>query len=143
MTETRGIAHDTGARLQALTLVEAGFSPARVKEITGVHKSNLYRLRQKARERGYDPAISTVLKVEYVVDGPRPGRPAKVTAEVEQKILAELLTRGVNHERTTNDIAREHNVSATSVRRVRRKHKVAPKAVPQPEKVFSHYQPTR
>ena len=35
----------------------------------------MYRLKKQARDRGYDPAVSRQLKLEYVVDKPRSGRP--------------------------------------------------------------------
>ena len=46
------------------------------------------RIQKKAYERGYDPRISTVLRLEYVEDGARSGRPKTASSEViEQAII--------------------------------------------------------
>ena len=77
----KSINYDDGVRLQALALVEFGIAPKEVEAITGIHRSTISRLRKKARQRGYDPGVSKALKLEYVTDAPRSGRPPEVTEE--------------------------------------------------------------
>ena len=83
-----------GQRLQALSLIEHGISAKVVQAITEVSIQSISSLKRKARDRGYDPTVSRVLKVEYVQDAPRSGRPSKVTPAIEQAIL-----NNVRHDR--------------------------------------------
>lgn len=62
--------HDIAVRIQALALVEEGIPTKRVTEITGLSRKTIYNLRKKACERGYNPAQSRELKIEYVDDAP-------------------------------------------------------------------------
>ena len=71
----------TAVRIQALALAEAHISTERIQEVTGIDPRIVVGLRKLARERGYDPTVSMVLKEEYVEDPPnltKPrGRPKK------------------------------------------------------------------
>lgn len=67
--------HSIAVRIQALALAEAHISLERIHEVTGIDAKTVAGLRQLARERGYDPAISMVLKEEYVYDVPGMNRP--------------------------------------------------------------------
>ena len=73
--------HTHTTRIQALALAEASISAEKIQEITGIDPRTLAGLRKLARERGYDPSISMLLKEEYVVDPPNAvkprGRPKK------------------------------------------------------------------
>lgn len=82
------INHTVAARLQALTLAEHGVSKAIAGAKSGMSEQSVIRLMKKARLRGYDPEVSTIMKEEYVTDTPRPGRRLKVTPEKESAILA-------------------------------------------------------
>ena len=62
-------------RAQAFALLEVGIPVKRICEITGLSKSTVFRIRQTAKERGYDASISQVFKDEYFEDAPRSGRP--------------------------------------------------------------------
>lgn len=65
----------TAVRIQALALAEAHISTERIQEITGMDPKIVVGLRKLARERGYDPNVSMVLKDEYVEDQPNTNRP--------------------------------------------------------------------
>ena len=65
----------TAVRIQALALAEAHISLERIQEITGMDPKIVAGLRKLARERGYDPNVSMVLKDEYVEDPPNSNRP--------------------------------------------------------------------
>lgn len=67
--------HSTAVRVQALALAEASISSERIQEITGMDPKVLAGLRRLARERGYDPSVSMILKEEYVLDPPNTSRP--------------------------------------------------------------------
>ena len=46
------------------------------------------RLQQKARSRGYDPETSKILKLAYVVNALRTGRPKVATEEKSAEIVS-------------------------------------------------------
>ncbi|RFU23743.1 hypothetical protein B7463_g12597, partial [Scytalidium lignicola] len=71
--------NDLGARVQALTLLERKVPLPEITEVTGVSKAQLYRYRKIAFQRGYNPNVSKIIKLEYVEDAPKSGRPRKVT----------------------------------------------------------------
>jgi transposase len=77
--------HDLAVRIQALALAEEGIATKRIREITGLSRKTLYNLKKKAQERGYNPAQSRSLKMEYVEDAPRSGRPKVVTEEKKKQ----------------------------------------------------------
>lgn len=67
--------HSTAVRIQALALAEAHISLERIQEVTGMDPKIVAGLRKLARERGYDPNVSMVLKEEYVWDPPNSNKP--------------------------------------------------------------------
>lgn len=67
--------HSTAVRIQALALAEAHISLDRIQEVTGMDAKVVAGLRKLARERGYDPNVSMVLKEEYVWDPPNTNKP--------------------------------------------------------------------
>ena len=68
---------DNGTKIQALTLLIIGMKPAEVSKLLGISISQLYRLQQKAKDRGYDPRGDPKLLLSHVEDGERSGRPRK------------------------------------------------------------------
>lgn len=78
MPNKQSINYDPGTRLQALALAEAGIPLPIIQAVTQLSRQSIYRLKRQARERGFDPAVSLQLKLEYVVDRPRSGRPRAV-----------------------------------------------------------------
>ena len=94
-----GKVHTIAERIQALALVEYGVPPPRVAEITGVSERQIYRLKSTARQRGFDPQVSSILKAEYVTDSPRSGRPRKVRDDAGTKETEEMSTSQGNSSR--------------------------------------------
>jgi hypothetical protein len=78
--------HSIGARIQAITLLELGIPHWDIKAKTGVSKSQLYKLQNKAINRGWDPKRSSIVEVYHVEDTPRSRRP-KVSQDVVDLIL--------------------------------------------------------
>ena len=79
--------HSSDLRLQALSLVKTGISTKETARITGISISTINRLKQKARENGFDPAESTKLNIKHVQDRFYSGRPAKITSEKKISII--------------------------------------------------------
>lgn len=108
-------------RLQALALVEYGIPPGHASHTTKISVKTIQRLRKQARARGYDPAVSSVLKLEYVEDAPRSGRPPKLNPELEDTIVASFVGEGIRdgEEKVTKaQVAEATGVSTTTIRRV-------------------------
>ena len=84
--------HDIGERVQALTLLTIGWPPAAVADYTKISLSQVNKIRQKAKERGFQPEISRVILIDYVRDAPRSGRPRK-TAPAKEKNVPKLPER--------------------------------------------------
>jgi transposase len=82
--------HDIAVRIQALALAEEGIKVARITEITGLSRRTIFYLKKRARDRGYDPARSRVLKMEYVEDAPRSGRPRVAAGEKDGELLGHV-----------------------------------------------------
>jgi hypothetical protein len=70
-------------KVQALTLLTAGYPFQYVEKITGIPSRTLHRIKTKAAQRGYRPADDPRILASYLEDGKRPGRPKKVTIAAE------------------------------------------------------------
>ena len=70
--DPRGINHTVAQRLQALALTKYRVNKKVAAAIAGLSTANnglsVQRLIDKARERGFNPTVSTVLKEEYIND---------------------------------------------------------------------------
>lgn len=89
----KSVNYDDGQRLQALALAEYGVPYSVAAEQAGMTggaagAQAVRRLISKAMSRGYDPSISKVLKLEYVVDAKRSGRPIIATEDKKKEVVA-------------------------------------------------------
>jgi hypothetical protein len=109
--------NDLGQRLQALTLAEYGVKRKDVALISGISESSISKLCQKARTRGYDPAVSKQLLLEYVDDGKRAGRPLLGGEDGGKAAIEKLISRDrYGREKTLDRLALDMNMSANTVR---------------------------
>ena len=115
--------HPSDLRLQALSLVEAGISTKEAARITGISISTINRLKQKARENGFDPAESTKLSIKHVQDRPRSGRPAKITSEKKASIIQYVEKNRNTHESSAVEIANVYDVSASTILKLLKRNK--------------------
>ena len=103
MLNVQSVNHDLGKRLQVLALVELSdvlkktgseiefkITQKTIAAIARVSQKTVSRLRQQARNRGYNSEISTELKLEYVQDTPRSGGPSKLTPKIEAAIVCTI-----------------------------------------------------
>ncbi len=58
--------------------------------ISRISQPSVSRLMKQAKEQGYDPSICSHIKLEYVTDTPRSGRPLIIIPELERTILDSL-----------------------------------------------------
>ena len=111
-----------GQKLQALSLIEHGITAKVVQAVTGVSIQSISYLKRKARDRGYDPTVSRILKVEYVQDAPRSGRPLKVTPEIEQAILNNVRHDRNSRKKSSAVLGYKHGVSSATILNVLRRN---------------------
>lgn len=107
-------------RFQALALAEYGVPVQHIKHYLNMSVNTIQRLRKTARDRGFDPAVSPQLKLEYVEDAPRSGRPSKLNPQMEDAIVAAFTGEGkeADQKAKTARVAEEMGISATTVLRV-------------------------
>lgn len=112
--------HPINLRFQALALAEYGVPVQNIKQYLNMSVNTIQRLRKTARDRGFDPAVSPHLKLEYVEDAPRSGRPSKLTPQMEEAIVAAFTGEGreADQKVRTARVAEEMGISATTVLRV-------------------------
>src|SRR5450432_4208174 len=91
ITSTSNSKHSIRARIQAITYLELGLPHFQITAKTGVSKSQIYKLREKALAYGWDPATSTIVEIHHVDDSPRSGRP-KASKEIVDLVL-EIVTK--------------------------------------------------
>lgn len=77
-------------RAQALTMRILGLSNSEITKQTGIPERSVQRLAVKAKECGFDPAICTVLKDEYLTDDPRSRRPLILSEEQQTAVIDNL-----------------------------------------------------
>ena len=114
--------YDVAIRIQALALADEGVRIERIKEITGLSKRAIYDIKAKAKRRGHDPTISRALKLEFVEDGERSGRPVEITEAREQEVPDTVRKDRNGREKPVELIAHETTMSAMSVYRILNKH---------------------
>jgi hypothetical protein len=67
--------YDIAQRAQALTLFRIGVPFDIIKETTGVPERQVYRYLDTTKMREYNPALSEILRGEYLSNAPIPGSP--------------------------------------------------------------------
>ena len=115
MPNAQSINHDSGTRLQALALAEAGIATKIVTAITEISRQTIARLKTQARDRGYDPSKSRKLFLSYVSDAPQTGHPLVITPELESAILAAVQKDRYGREKTSFMLAAEQGISSSTV----------------------------
>ena len=109
---------DIGIRIQALALLEVGYTPAQIQAYLGVSIPSIYRFRRTAIERGYNPLESKKILLEYLTDAPRSGRPPKVTEAIENSIVSAISKNSTTRSLTGQALGLQFGVSAKTVQRV-------------------------
>ena len=117
----RGSYIDVGIRVQALTLWELGMPIDEVSEYLGITKSAIYRFKRIAIARGYDTSKSFQIKLEYLVDALRSGRPSKVSDALIESIIETVSKNSVTRALTTAEIGAHIGVSSRTAHRILRK----------------------
>lgn len=119
--------HDDGTRVQALALLSVKTPMAEIIKKTGYTESTIYKIRKKAKSRGYDPSKDEKILLAYVTDAPKTGRPKKCTLEVEEAVIKAISKNSTTRQLSTQAIAHivsplcKGGISACSVHRILRR----------------------
>ena len=77
---------------------------------------------QKGQDRGYNPAQCMRVKLEYVEDGKRSGRPKEISEATDMAVLASVKQDRNGREKSSEILAFEAGISHSSVLRILHKH---------------------
>ncbi|MCJ1242297.1 hypothetical protein MMC14_010305 [Varicellaria rhodocarpa] len=110
--------HDLGERIQALTLLTAGWKVADVAKVVILSESQIYRIQRNAKERGFQPEISPIALAKYVEDKPRFGRPNKATPEIEKEIQESITRDRYAREKTITQVELKVGLSPNTILRI-------------------------
>jgi transposase len=106
--------YDIVQRAQALTLHRLGVPFNIILETTGVPKRQVYRYLETAKERGYDPSLSEILRDEYLTNAPIPGRPRALNEEAEEELVQAIRRDRYAREKDSLSLGIERNISVTA-----------------------------
>lgn len=110
--------HSLALRAQALTLLATKkYTREEVSKITRMPVRSLQYLNRKARERGFDPEVDPRIKMEYVEDGKRSGRP-EISEAIQQAVIESVTKDGSGCEKSSRELAHEIGISRSSVQRI-------------------------
>ena len=99
---------DLATRAMIVTLKSplVGQTDAKVAEGTGIKPRTINSIYAKAIQRGFDPnRYPLELKMEYIGDSPRSGRPTKQIEELEEAISAKVRGDRYGRELSCTDFA--------------------------------------
>ena len=109
---------DITLHAQALVLLEESISLSRIIEITSYSKSLIYRIKQIAYERGYDPAVSKEIKDEFFVDILYADWPKVIIKEKMAKVLEDMKKSYKRREMTSAELGFKAGMSRMLALRV-------------------------
>jgi hypothetical protein len=117
--------HTAAARVQALTLLHCTPGPPsnekydQIYRMIGIPPRSLRQISHTARNRGFDPAVSLIIKDAYVEDAKRSGRPVTATTpEISEKVTALIRQTRATREYSSEYVAWKFGISASSVQRI-------------------------
>ncbi len=74
-------------RARALALLDVNISIKTVVQLTGLARSTVFAIRDRARQHGYDLASNHTFQDEWFEDAPRTGRPKKIDKEKSKSLI--------------------------------------------------------
>lgn len=111
-------------RAQCLTLRVTGMSAVEICRQLGPSPRQVRHWMQVAKERGYNPDNSIILKDEYLIDKHRSGRPPKLLPETVQEVLVHHKKDRYAREKSAAQIGFDFGVSDTYVQRLYKTNKI-------------------
>jgi transposase len=118
----RGYYFTNVQRAHCLALQAEGFPHPYIEQKTGIGRKTQASIWKKAVERGFKPDQNPCILEEHVKDGERSGRPKVIQKEVEEALLASVRSDKAGREKSSEYLAYEQGISASSAQRILRKH---------------------
>ena len=110
MTDKPTLTDRIAMRIHGLALLTAGWKVEEVTEFTGISRSQLYDIKKKAKERGFDPKISPVILAVYVQDAICSGRPG-IHVSKKDNVVGKVTRDRFGREKSSQYIASEVQIS--------------------------------
>jgi len=85
-----GNRYSLAQRIQCLTLIVEGFSPADIEKKINVKPYTQQYLKKKAYERGFQSEVDPCILKHYIIDKARSGRPKEILDSVEEELLINI-----------------------------------------------------
>jgi hypothetical protein len=109
---------DIPQRVAVLALKAAGKPTTYIHEVIGIPISTINKILARAILRGFDPAkLPFDLRLEYIEDAPRPGRPTKQIPEIQTIVIDKVRLDRYGREKTCTNLAGELSDTGTDISR--------------------------
>ena len=113
---------DDGIKIQALSYLSVGLKVPEVSSVVNISESQLYRLKKKAIERGWEGTKASSILLTYVQDAPRPGRPTRCTPEVLQGVDEYIENDDdTAHHQSLEELSYNVGISSSTIQRIMKK----------------------
>lgn len=113
-----GRRYSIAQRAQCLSYLALGLPRQRIHEITGIPTWTQTNILKKARERGFDPAVSLQVLEHHVEDGQRSGRPKEIEESTKTAVLTSVASSRAGREQSAEVLAYLNGISGSSVLRI-------------------------
>ncbi|CBF84331.1 hypothetical protein AN2628.2 [Aspergillus nidulans FGSC A4] len=99
--------HPNELRVQVLSYWALGIQPPDIAKMLQINVRTIWDMIQKGQDRGYNPAQSMRVKLEYVEDGKRSGRPKEISEATDMAVLASVKQDRNGREKSSEILAFE------------------------------------
>lgn len=117
-TDDHGTRYSIPQRVQALTLISLGWQIPDIEASLKIPQRTLRRIKQKAEERGYNPAVDCRILLHHVEDGRAGGRKKEIQPNTEQHLLNLVALDRAGREKSSDVLAYETGISRSSALRI-------------------------
>ncbi|CBF73616.1 predicted protein [Aspergillus nidulans FGSC A4] len=108
--------HPNELRVQVLSYWALGIQPPDIAKMLQINVRTIRDMIQKGQDRGYNPAQCMRVKLEYVEDGKRSGRPKDISEATDMAVLASVKQDRNRREKSSEILAFEAAAKATRLR---------------------------
>lgn len=99
--------HSTELRVQVLTLWGVKFSAKQISDLLDLPILTVRNLIKKGQDRGFNPDESLRIKLDFVQDGKRSGRPKEISQAIEDAVIASVTLDRAGREKSSENLAYE------------------------------------
>lgn len=103
----RGGFHSTELRVQVLTLWALDYRTEQICKLLDLSPRTVQNLVKKGKDRGYRPSECFRVKLEFVEDGKRSGRPVEIIEAVQSSVIASVSADRAGREKSSEILAFE------------------------------------